>query len=209
MNAATKIGIIIAVIVVVIILLMVVMKSGNTTTTVNNGSGGSNNSNEDNATSEDVPAVDVLVPPAIKGVRYVQIETPSNIKDGVGTNTLNLAELYVYNDKGAVVSKNKSVATNTVSYSSLFRPSNLVDGNETSVMHSNWKTSSGEAVPFITATVDLGAETNVTRVKVINRVIFQSRFNNSNIKLLSSSGAILFTHNTGTNTSKVYDIITA
>jgi hypothetical protein len=211
MDTTAKIGIMIAVIAVVIILLMVVMKSGNTTTTVNNGTGGSN----DNASSTNgdaaapPPTTDVSVTPSIRGVRYVLIETPSLIKNNVGNNHLNLAELYVYDDKGNIVSKGKKVTTNADYDLKRFKPEYLVDGDETTIMHNDWKNVAGTIFPTQTAKVDLGGNVNVTRVKIVNRPIERQRFNNSNIKLLDASGATLFTYNTGTSSSVSYDIATA
>jgi hypothetical protein len=148
---------------------------------------------------------DVVPDTPSKKVRYVLIETPSKMVNNAGTNYLNLMEVYVYDSAGAVISKNKTVTTNADYDNKLYKPSYLVDGDEKTMMHATWRDADKKVYTTQTAQIDLGDEFTVSKVKIVNRPNFNSRFVGSNVKFLNAAKDVLYTYNVAVSQAN-YDI---
>lgn len=95
----------------------------------------------------------------IKGVRYVRIERPTG---NYPENIINLSEIEVHDKSGVNVAKAKTVTGGPGGAHSAGPFANLVDENLENFAH-----TTGNGVTFLE--IDLGSDTDVKAVKVVNR----------------------------------------
>ena len=115
----------------------------------------------------------------LRVARYVQL-------DAATVDCMNVAELQVFDDSGINVAAGKKVTLSSGYQGNMFPGANLVDGNTSNFAH----TSCGDKGWM---RVDLGAATNVTRMRLYNRVdCCQSRTAGMIVSLLDGNMSTVY-----------------
>ena len=116
--------------------------------------------------------------------RYVVIST-----DVSPEHILNVAEIQVFDENKVNVSQGKTVTKSSGWQGDQFPGANLVDGNTNNFAH-----TSGNAGESPWMSIDLGADTNVSLIKVFNRTdCCQGRLAGALVQVLDSLGGVVFT----------------
>jgi hypothetical protein len=124
--------------------------------------------------------------PVIKKYRYVRIAKTEDIADW-GNRYINLHEVYVYDAAGTNVALNKTVTAheNHSTYYSTWLPQ-LVDGDDTSMAHTGADAQDATQPQKQYFQIDLGVETEIKSVKIVDRPGYGSRLDKVKVILMKA-----------------------
>ena len=124
--------------------------------------------------------------PVIKKYRYVRIAKTEDIADW-GNRYINLHEVYVYDAAGTNVALNKTVTAheNHSTHYATWLPQ-LVDGDDTSMAHTGSDAQDATQPQKQYFQIDLGVETEIKSVKIVDRPGYGSRLGKVKVILMKA-----------------------
>jgi hypothetical protein len=124
--------------------------------------------------------------PVIKKYRYVRIAKTEDIADW-GNRYINLHEVYVYDAAGTNVALNKTVTAheNHSTHYATWLPQ-LVDGDDTSMAHTGSDAQDATQPQKQYFQIDLGVETEIKSVKIVDRPGYGSRLDKVKVILMKA-----------------------
>ena len=125
--------------------------------------------------------------PVIKKYRYVRIAKTEDIADW-GNRYINLHEVYVYDAAGTNVALNKTVTAheNHSTHYATWLPQ-LVDGDDTSMAHTGSDAQDATQPQKQYFQIDLGVETEIKSVKIVDRPGYGSRLDKVKVILMKAA----------------------